>query len=216
MSTLLSKGTRVRRGIEGERYSKSFLDQEWSNTLRSPCPWQCPPCQCVWGPSLSLLCGCNCPSWGLVPGSPTACTVAPWPLGSLSVTLFCVGLEPWVTFSFSGLFLWDVKLALCHAREVCTHGGSPADGVTLLRDLNLTIFHSLVHLCRKIVVPTNFKHPRKWGRRCQWKKNKNCSFWKLRKPGKAQILLFANSGNPKRFWNVAGRFLLLPRKLCQV
>lgn len=140
--------------------------------------------------------------------------LAPWPLVSVPVTLLRVGLKLWVTFSFSGLFRWDVKLALCHTREVYTHGGSSARGSYSWGTSVLTFFtHSCISAGKQLssqTLNTQESEERSVNEK------KKCSFWKLRKPRKAQVLLFANSGNPKRFWNVAGRFLRLLRKLCQV
>lgn len=157
----------------------------------------------VSGAALSVPSRCDCPSLGLVRGySPSAC------IGSSAAGL-CFCHSPWGRFGpethllFFGQFRWDVKLALCHAREGCPHRGPSAVGVGRGRGLRghtvMTSFTCVGISAGKTAVLTNFKHLRAQIKNSQTKEKKKRSFEKQEKPVKSQVLLFANSGNPNRF-----------------
>lgn len=134
--------------------------------------------------------------------------LAPQPLGSVSVLLLGVGLDPGVIFSFSRQFRWDVKLALCHEREGHAHRGQlSALGVMQLGKHNPNIFHISTGVSQSQLICTSPQESpwcsqmlkKQESKKEKVIEKKKYSFGKPRKPRKAQVLFFANSGNPKRF-----------------
>lgn len=134
---------------------------------------------------------------------------------SVSVALLGEGLDPWTSSPFGASFngMWNLPFV--------TQGQAIHAADHLLRGshcLGNAIATFFTHPCistEKQGVSTHFEHPESETGKLKEKKKK-CSFWKPRKPVEAQVLLFANSGNPKRFRDIAGRCLRLPWNFCQV
>lgn len=152
--------------------------------------------------------------WLLASQAPCWGSSASW---AVSVTLLGVRLDLWVIFSFSGSFgeMWNLPF-VTQGKTVGTEDRLAWEGQTA-RGTHQRSFHACVQRCRKAAVGLkHFKLFRQHVRKNQRKQNKTQqrSFWKARKPVKSRVWLFANSGNPNRFWNVAGGFLLLHR-LCR-
>lgn len=144
---------------------------------------QRPPCQRVRGATLSLLSPVTVPprAWLAIHLGWLLSHRAPW-----------CGSGSRVTFSFSGQFLWDVKLALGHAREGCPRGGSTALGLGAPGpSLGAPLTHAPLQARRALAAET----PGSEGEA----KEKNAAPQAKKAGGRgAQGLLFANSGNPER------------------
>lgn len=118
----------------------------------------------------------------------------------VSVTLLGEGLDPVShLLLFGASFSWDVKLALCHARAGCVHRGLSAERGHIAKETQSQHFPLICASLSGDWLSSHTLSNQESEKGKVKKKKKNRNFGKRRKPGKAQVLLFANSGNARRF-----------------